>query len=226
MKSAFLFGIIIFFSAGCVSAQPSQSETKEAEYIRTINSRAQKITATLNITDSTVSYRVQTIIVNQYRHLNDLHTSRDEQVKAAKSSGEDKQVIDAKVKSIQGEAANKITLLHQDYIGQLSSQLSKDQIEKVKDGMTYNVVNITYSGYLDMLPNLTSEQKAQIMTWLIEAREHAMDAESSEKKHGWFGKYKGRINNYLSAAGYDLKKEGEAWQQRIKERELKKNATK
>src|SRR5918993_1106907 len=226
MRPAFLFGIIIFFSAGCVSAQPSQNETKEAEYIRTINSRAQKITATLNITDSTLFNRVQTIIANQYRHLNDLHTSRDEQVKAAKSSGEDKQLVDAKVKSIQDESAKKIALLHQNYIGQLSSQLSKDQVEKVKDGMTYNVVNITYSGYLDMLQNLTSEQKAQIMTWLIEAREQAMDAESSEKKHGWFGKYKGRINNYLSAAGYDLKKEGEAWQQRIKEREQKKNATK
>ena len=227
MRSAFLFCVIVFFSAGCMSAQqPSQKETKEAEYIRTINSRAQKITATLSIKDSSVFYRVQTIIANQYRALNDLHTSRDEQIKSIKASGEAKEEIDTKVKKVEDGTANKVTLLHQDYIGQLSTQLSQDQIEKVKDGMTYNVVNITYSGYLDMLPNLTKEQKAQIMTWLIEAREHAMDAESSEKKHGWFGKYKGRINNYLSAAGYDLKKEGEAWQQRIKEKEQKKDNSK
>jgi hypothetical protein len=45
-----------------------------------------------------------------------------------------------------------------------------------------------------------------------------MDAESSDKKHAVFGKYKGRINNYLSAEGYDLKKATEEWQQRIKER--------
>ena len=31
-----------------------------------------------------------------------------------------------------------------------------------------------------------------------------------------FGKYKGRINNYLSAEGYNVKKEGEEWQKRIK----------
>jgi hypothetical protein len=43
-----------------------------------------------------------------------------------------------------------------------------------------------------------------------------MDAGSSDEKHKWFGKYKGRINNYLSAAGYDMKKEGEEWQKRIK----------
>jgi hypothetical protein len=42
-----------------------------------------------------------------------------------------------------------------------------------------------------------------------------MDAESSEKKHAWFGKYKGKINNYLSAEGYDMKKEGIAWKERI-----------
>ena len=29
-----------------------------------------------------------------------------------------------------------------------------------------------------------------------------------------FGKYKGRINNYLAARGYDLKKEREAWKER------------
>jgi hypothetical protein len=32
-----------------------------------------------------------------------------------------------------------------------------------------------------------------------------MDGGSSEEKHALFGKYKGRINNYLSAQGFDLK---------------------
>jgi len=53
---------------------------------------------------------------------------------------------------------------------------------------------------------------------LIEARELAIDAESSKAKHGWFDKYKGRINNYLSAQGYDLKKENEEWQKRNKDK--------
>ena len=67
-----------------------------------------------------------------------------------------------------------------------------------------------------MLPNLTAEQKSQINTYLTEAREFAMDAESSEKKHAWFGKYKGKINNYLSAAGIDMKKAGQEWEGRRK----------
>ena len=82
--------------------------------------------------------------------------------------------------------------------------------------MTYNVLPITYKAYQEEILTLTDEQKKQILVWLTEAREHAMDAESSDKKHAWFGKYKGRINNYLSAAGYDLKKEGIEWEKRRK----------
>jgi hypothetical protein len=65
-----------------------------------------------------------------------------------------------------------------------------------------------------MIPSLKKEEKEQIMVWLVEAREKAMDAESSEKKHWWFGKYKGRINNYLSAQGYNITEEREAWEKR------------
>ncbi|MGH8018178.1 MAG: DUF3826 domain-containing protein, partial [Opitutaceae bacterium] len=65
-------------------------------------------------------------------------------------------------------------------------------------------------------PGLTGEQKRQILAWLAEAREHAMDAGSSEAKHAWFGKYKGKINNYLAAAGYDAKKAEKTWLERRK----------
>ncbi|MCY1460862.1 hypothetical protein D9M71_784570 [compost metagenome] len=70
-----------------------------------------------------------------------------------------------------------------------------------------------------MLPNLTAEQKDYIYKALVEAREHAMDGGSSKEKHGWFGKYKGRINNYLSKQGYDLNKESKDWHERVEQRE-------
>jgi len=41
-----------------------------------------------------------------------------------------------------------------------------------------------------------------------------MDAGSSEKKHQWFGKYKGRINNYLAAAGINMKQAEQDWKKR------------
>ena len=96
--------------------------------------------------------------------------------------------------------------------------LNDEQIEAVMDAITFGVVKVTYDSHLDMIPSLTDEEKEQIRVWLEEARELAVDAESSNKKHEVFGKYKGRINNYLSKRGYDLKAEREAWYKRIEER--------
>lgn len=72
----------------------------------------------------------------------------------------------------------------------LSLFLNEEQIEAVKDGMTYGVVKVTYEATLDMIPSLKEEEKAQIYAWLVEAREFAMDAENSNKKHAAFGSTK------------------------------------
>jgi len=130
-----------------------------------------------------------------------------------------KKETDSVIKTIEASVNNKIDALHATFISRLSSDLSAEQVTKIKDGMTYNVLNVTYHAYVDMIPSLTKEQKDQMMAWLVEAREHAMDGESSEKKHWWFGKYKGRINNYLSAQGYNINKEREEWEKRNKQKQ-------
>lgn len=206
-----------FFSFTAVLAQNNaQVDSKESSYIKAIDGRAEKIVANLTIEDAAKAACVKNIVADQYRALNDIQTKRDAQIKVAKSADENKEAVSAKVKTYQDIANAEIEKLHKGFIESLSKKLDPQQVDKVKDGMTYNVVDITYKGYLAMIPALTDKQKEQIKDWLIEAREHAMDAESSEKKHAWFGKYKGRINNYLSAQGYDLKKEGEDWEMRRK----------
>jgi hypothetical protein len=209
-----MFVLLTGFTQKSFSQNVAAEADKELSYTKTINERAAKIVAPLGITDTLKANRVKKIIANQYRSLNDIHTYRNDKVKALKSSGTAKEAVDAQVKSLEDEANAKLAVLHAKYLSALSKELTPTQVDQVKDGMTYGLVKVTYNAYLDEIPRLTEEQKKQILAWLIEAREHAIDAESSEKKHGWFGKYKGRINNYLSAAGYDLKKEGEDWQKR------------
>ena len=106
--------------------------------------------------------------------------------------------------------------LHKSYLKDLSGELISDQIDEVKNGMTYSVLVHTWNGYQDMLPNLTEAQKKYIWEALVEAREKAMDAGSAKDKHAWFGKYKGRINNYLAKDGYDLNKESKDWHERMR----------
>lgn len=183
-----------------------KQEDPEASYTRTINNRAQKIIATLGIADTAKAARVQAILTEQYRHLREIHAARDTQISAIKTeTGGNKAATDAKIQAAQQEIQTRLDTLHQEFLAKLAVELTPEEIEGIKDGMTYGVLPLTYRVYLEMLPDLTEVQKAQILTWLKEAREKAMDAGTAQEKHAWFGKYKGRINNYLSAAGYNMK---------------------
>jgi hypothetical protein len=217
MMKRFFFLAFLAISIGAVKGYTQPADSSKLAYIKTINTRAGKIVAELEINDSSKFNRVKKIIADQYFNLNDIYTFRDEQKKNANTQlNADKEGLKKELARIDQQSELKVKALHPTFLSKLSTELTPDQIDKVKDGMTYNVVHVTFNGYNQMILNLTEARKKQIMDWLIEAREHAMDAESSDKKHAWFGKYKGRINNYLSAAGYDLKREGEEWEKRRK----------
>lgn len=197
-----------------------KSEGRDEAYVKTIIGRSQKNISALNLTGDKAQ-NVCNIVANRYFELNDIYTERDNSIKFAKDSLKG----DCKKKAIEQANAlceSKLYRSHFAFPAALSIYLTDDEVTAVKDAMTFNVVKVTYDATLDMIPSLTDEEKTQILVWLKEAREFAMDAESSKKKHEWFGKYKGRINNYLSKRGYDLVKEREAWYKRIEERKAKK----
>ena len=166
---------------------------EEAAYSKVIRQRADKIVAMLDLKDSAEANTISIIVAGQYHNLNNIHSKRDADKNALKSLNLDKQEQDKRRQEIDSAANEELKVLHSKYITSLSQKLSAEQVDKVRDGMTYNVCPITYKAYQDMIPTLTQQQKAQILAWLVEAREHAMDAESSDKKHAWFGKYKGRM---------------------------------
>ncbi len=199
-----------------VYAQQKAAATDE-QYLKALESRVTKILAPLNIERQRKESKVHHIILTQYQTLNTIHSTRDRKIKELKSgqtaSGNE---LKSMIADLESAAGQEITAVHSLFLHDLGRHLTDSQVDAVKDGMTYNVANSTFKAYQDMLPSLNDTQRTKIWNWLAEAREIAMDAETSEKKHWWFGKYKGRINNYLSSEGFDMKKESEAWQKRIK----------
>ncbi len=213
VKTLLITGLTIFFLQ--VYAQP------EGSFRSVLTDRSKKIVNTLDIKDSGKYEKVVEELVNQYIDVNAIHDQNKtaiSEIKLKALSGDERQ---KEIKELDEKKSVQLLQLHERFIALLKESLTDEQVDKVKDGMTYKVFPITYAAYQDMLPTLTAEQKEKIYNWLKEARELAMDEGSSEAKHSVFGKYKGRINNNLSAAGYDMKKEGEEWQKRIKEREAK-----
>ena len=192
-------------------AVPLDSAGRDPKYVQTITGRSMKATDALGITWTPLGQNVLNIICNRYFKLNDIYSERDS-VKLKNGR------IEELKKLAEAQCDSKLYRSHYGFLADLSMYLNPQEIDKVKDVMTFDVVRVTYEAQCDMIPTLKEEEKRQIMAWLIEARELAIDAESSKKKHEVFGKYKGRINNYLTKRGYDLTKEREEWYKRVKAR--------
>ena len=210
------YGANVHYLKSIFNSYPSpavalDSAGRDPKYVQTITGRSMKATDALGITWTPLGQNVLNIICNRYFKLNDIYSERDS-VKLKNGR------IEELKKLAEAQCDSKLYRSHYGFLADLSMYLNPQEIDKVKDVMTFDVVRVTYEAQCDMIPTLKEEEKKQIMAWLVEARELAIDAESSKKKHEVFGKYKGRINNYLTKRGYDLTKEREEWYKRVKAR--------
>lgn len=198
--------LILSVNAAAASPTPDCAVcAAEAEYTNTINKRADDIVVKfVKIDDAAKALRARDAIAKQYRDLRDIHDARDAALKEAKAIT-DKAAREAKETTIKADAQLRLDSLHAAFLAKLGVELNAEQIDGVKNGLTYNVLNVTNNAYMKMLPDLTAEQKKQVWDWLVEAREKAMDEGSSNAKHAVFGKYKGRINNYFAKLGINMK---------------------
>ena len=194
MRKVLVF-LVFLVSLDVLGQVALNTEGQDPQYVETIKGRAQKIVDGLQLSDAQKAENVRNIIANRYFLLNDIHAKYD--------------------KNQQDALYAELYKHHFELASALSLYLNEEQIDAVKDGMTYGRLKRDYNAQLEMIPTLTEEEKAQILIWLKEAREYAIDAADSKGKHFWFDKYRGRTNNWLSARGYDLKKERDEWMKRI-----------
>jgi len=212
--------IILFI---CLNAFVAKAQT-ENDFRKTLHDRSVKIVNILGLTDSGKYNSVVDLLTDQYFNLNKVHDKTKEsitKINALQLAGEEKS---NRIRIEEEKKVSQLSELHKGFIAKLQKTLTDEQIERIKDGMTYRVMPITYTAYTDMIPALTAEQKEKIYNWLVDARELAMDKGSSEDKHKVFGKYKGKINNYLSSQGYNMKVEEKGWQERMKEKKQNETA--
>ena len=203
MLKPLLAAVLIAVFTGWAGAQAPD----EGAYLADITKRANDAINVLSIDDTAKADRLRDVLINQYRTLRDWHDANDAKLKDKSTPPEETDHIAASLKSV-----------HDKFLTKLAAELTPEQVEKVKDKLTYNVVHVTYTAYCDELPQLTDAQKAYLLAQLKEAREIAMDQGSSKEKHAVFGKYKGRINNYLAKEGYDPKQAEREWAERRKAR--------
>ena len=204
MRKVLYAAILWLLSLTTATAQTValNSDGLDSAYVESIVKRSQKIVDGLQLTDQKKARTVRNIIANRYFLLNDIHAKYD--------------------KSQQDALQAELYKHHFELASALALYLTDEQVDAVKDGMTFGRLKRDYQATQDMIPTLSDFEKQQILIWLKEAREYAMDAADSKGKHYWFDKYRGRTNNWLSARGYDLKKERDEWMKRIEKVKEKK----
>jgi hypothetical protein len=193
-----------------MSTPPVTQEEKEAMYNTAINDRVLKIMQALSLNDAAKSNRVHDAITAHYRVLR----ARDEVI--------DYELANLPAGSAERQAQRMTMLpvmskpLHDKFLATLAMDLTPEQIEIVKDKMTYGKVDFTYGAYCSIFPNLTDEEKAKIMGLLKQARDVAMNGGNAGEKSVIFQQYKDQINAYLTSRGYDVAKATEDWSNKQK----------
>ena len=226
MKSLSAFAILCLLSqtaflpiARAADTTPAPAATdNDTAYTATLEKRSAAIIDALDLGDSAKSTRVKARLIAHYRALNawqQAHETTLKNLRTPKSGG----AISPEAEAAHAEREK----LRQTFLADLAKELTPAQIDIVKDALTYKKLQVTYDGYLQQLPDLTDGQKKKIHDWLAEAREEAIVGVSAEEKTEIFGRYKGRINNFLSQEGYDLKKAGKDWKARRDAEAARKN---
>jgi len=191
MKKLILILAAALFSTAIFAQETNSiSEQIELKYTAAIEGRTTEILKVLALSDTNQRQKVHDLIIAQYRALNTWHDENDAKVQAARADTNATAQIRASLKS-----------LHDGFVSGLADNLTPEQIEKVKDKLTYGKVQFTFAGYLAQYPDLSAANRQKILELLKQAREEAMDGGSAAQKTAVFTRYKGRINNFLSQQG-------------------------
>ena len=218
MKKAVLCMVgAVVLTSSLVSVRAQQNESAVAAPLtaaerekHTEEKHAKPILDALQLKDAEKEAKLRPILAAHFKALNAWHDQNDAQIKAlwgefdkARSAKSDAGA-DAALEKIDGVYAS-FKPEHEKFDRELSTILTPEQVETVKDAMTINKVKITFNAYGEIFPGLTDEHKAFILRNLKAAREEAIDAGSMPEKSAFFKKYKIKIEAYLNTHGFDVK---------------------
>ncbi len=160
--------------------------------------------ASLNLNDAEKEARIKTAITTHLKTIRDWHNDHPfttvpagiNPVTGNRLSELDRQVIanSAMPKSV-----------HDDLLTTLNKDLSPEQVELVLDKYTVGKVAFTMKGYKAIVPDLKPEEESQILIYLKQAREQAIDFKNMNQISAIFEIYKTKSEQYLNSNGRNWK---------------------
>ncbi|MGN6371101.1 MAG: DUF3826 domain-containing protein [Phycisphaerae bacterium] len=183
----------IYKSYDLKSLEPNVTPEEWTKYDQDLAKRADEVLKDLALTDTAKADHVKQSVIDYYKFLRAWHDQHDAKMKTLNK--------DPKNNAAEiTEERKDLTAGHEAFLADLSSILTPDQVELVKDRLCYKRPTIMYQGFTKDNPWLTDEQKADMKKICDEARDLAMDGGSAKEKHAIMDKYKGRLTNYVAKA--------------------------
>jgi hypothetical protein len=183
----------------------------DPKYRATIRQRADKAVAAAKVTEATARASCLEWVEWHYVSIFDVHAARDRAIAADKSNA-------VHVAAVRKIAAANVAFIHRMFVAGLRGSVVETQVDAIQDSMTYNVRPTTERVYAEMLPMLKSDEVTRIAALLRQGRDEAIVAGDANEKHEKFRIAKGKITNFLSSRGYDMKAAAAAWAEKQKKK--------
>ncbi|WP_025143639.1 DUF3826 domain-containing protein [Pedobacter jeongneungensis] len=196
------------------------SQTKDVVVPEEILTRAKEWVAALNLTDVTKKSAVENAVMVHLTTVRDWHNDHPSStvpdginpVTGNKLSDLDKQII--------ADSAMPSTV-HQTLMDDLRKNLTLEQLETILDKYTIGKVAFTMKGYKAIVPDLTADEEAKILSFLKQAREQAIDYKSMKEISAIFEIYKTKSEQLLNNNGRSWRALYSAYTKKIKEAKSK-----
>jgi hypothetical protein len=208
MKKIVLLLVTTLLIAVTVKAQA----TADAE----IKKKATEWVSSLNLNDTQKEASVKDVIIN---HLTTIRNWHNEHPASTVPEGINP-VTGTKLseldRSIIADSAMPITI-HQNLMDGLRKNLTPEQVEVVLDKYTIGKVAFTMAGYKAIVPDLTIDEEAKILSFLKQAREQAVDYKNMKQISAIFEIYKTKSEQFLNSNGRNWRTLYSAYTKKIKE---------
>ncbi len=211
MKKIIIAAIAIAVFAINPKVSHAQDEAKPAKEKAKSDpdSRAAVMVASLNLSDTAKATRVKQLIAAHLTAVRDWHNSHDYTL------------VPEGINPITGKTFSKLDrqviinstipkTVHETLMTGLHKELTDEQVETILDKYTIGKVAFTMNGYKSIVPNLTKDEEAFILTNLKQAREQAIDYKNIDQISVIFKIYKTRIEDWFTNT------DGRNWKQMYK----------
>ncbi|MGN7990347.1 DUF3826 domain-containing protein [Pedobacter sp. 22226] len=203
-----------------ISSVSAFSQTKDVVVPEDILTKAKEWVATLNLTDAAKKTTVENVIAVHLTTVKDWHNDHPSStvpdginpVTGNKLNDLDKQII--------ADSAMPSTV-HQALMDGLNKNLSPQQVESILDKYTIGKVDFTMKGYKAIVPDLTADEEAKILSFLKQAREQAVDYKNMKEISAIFEIYKTKSEQLLNNNGRSWRALYSAYTKKIKEAKAK-----